>query len=198
MDIDAIVKVGALAAAMLALPKIWQETQGIRFAHRKGSYELARDFIQLVENDGHPLLIEMGYRSLYKSTRVSAPEIVYLLSLPRPSNALSLYTRGKRFLEFTDTVSDQHPRVRFHRNFSRKSIRTLHRVFFLSTYVIFFFIAAAPIIFVHDQIGAINPSFTFSAVCIGANFGFLAFLSLMQFANNLAAERFIKLQASAV
>ena len=197
MDIDAIVKIGALAVALFAIPKIWREIEGLQLTHRRNAFDLARELTQAVTDSRHPLLIEIGYRSLFRKSKLSAPEIVYLLSLPRPSRALQLYSRGYDYLNFVDGVADGNPSV----GFDERCLTHQGRMFFKAAYVIayqVFFIAAVSLILYFKGIfGEINIVSLTLATVSGVVFIVIAFVCLAEFMSVLAAEKFIGLQGEA-
>ena len=196
MDFEALLKIATLVAAIFAIPKILRELSDLKFTRLKSNFSFTRDLVDATAKNPHPLVVEVGYRTIYPGSWLGAPEILYLLSFPRPTKAFRLYNRGKDYLRFVDGVPDSEPSIGFGHDYLKDGYRTFLKRWYLLCYFLFAFLAFSPLVFSKQVISGSWQIATAVAVGVLLVFGWVAAISLGKYASIFASEKFIELQSA--
>lgn len=194
MEIEALLKIATLVAAIFAVPKILRELSDLKFTRLKSNFSFTKDFVETTTANPHPLIVEVGYRTIYPSSSLSSPEILYLLSFQRPTRAFRLFNRGKDYLRFVEGVPDSKSSVGFEEDYLKKSYRTFLKYWYLLCYFVFALLAFTPVIFSKQILTGTWQIAAAVAIGMLAVFGWISAFSLSKYASLFSAEKFIELQ----
>ena len=194
MDVESVLQIVTLVAATIAVPKILRELSDLKFTCLRSNFAFTKDFVEATRNNPHPLMVEVGCRTIYPSSTLSSPEIFYPLSFHRPTRAFRLFNRDEDYLQFVDGGPDSEPRVGFGSAYRKKGYRTMLKVGYSLLYFFFALLAFLPIIFSEQLF--LGSRHVATAVVVGmlVIFGWVAALSLNRYSAIFGAEKCIELQ----
>ncbi|MFL9936912.1 hypothetical protein P0D88_50065 [Paraburkholderia sp. RL18-103-BIB-C] len=147
MDIEIAYKIGALLIGVSGVGKLLYDFQISQRGRMRDEYKFAREFLEEASRNSamHPFLREKGYQAIAGTTRLTADEIEYLLSLKGAPGALKDYILGRYYLghfpQHGDLQIDFKPRYR------KPWPRRLRKWTYTGAYGVLSFVAFVPFIF---------------------------------------------------
>lgn len=199
MEHEGLVKIaGAVVGFCASIYGLRKAILGFAFFKRSGlrkEFKFTKNFLANLKAN-HPYLVEKGFFAITGDASLSAHEIICLLSLPSPTQALRHYSAAKKYLEIKHEKSSQ-PKIDFRKGYSEKKFRRM-KWRYLCLYVIFGFAAGTPLYFAKEL-----STFKFDLqTTLGLVFawilpmGYLAVMFLFESAKIMRAQELIEVQKS--
>ena len=191
MIIDSAFKAATLLVTVLSLPRAILGLEKARRAKLKDDYSRASVLVSVIRDNPHPYLIECGYRSLMGDVGLTSPEIVRLMSLPRPSLAFRQYQKARCFLK---QVKGSPSRFQFCDQYRSKKSRLRAKVKFGSLYLFFAYLAFTPLFFFRQMsplIRTADSGAKVGFVILMLAFGCMAKYAIDRYVGLITAERFL-------
>lgn len=193
-NIDIGLKAIALLSALIGVFQLVRQIGGSRVVSHRSNYAFVQEYITQTKSNPHPLLVEMGYRAIYPHSNLGAPEILYVLSFPRPSRAFQLYQWGRDYLEFVEGVPDSSASVGYGESHKNGDYRNFLKATYFFLYFVLAMIAFAPLVFFGQLLAySLQIAGTLTIFCLVV-FGPFAALCLRRYSSVLSAERFVDIQ----
>ncbi len=192
VDAELLLKIGSIVIAILGIWKLFLEVGNWNKSKLREEYSFAKDFFAELkaQPDMHSFVKEKGYQALSSSDYFTLEEATYLLSFDHPAQMLRRYVAAKDYLHF-DINNSLEP-IQFTGWHRHKVWRKITLWGYVAFYVIFSFLAAAPLILLQyfSSLGqAVTTLFTTLPI-----FGFCAYLFLRIAYQTIAAEKVIEKQ----
>lgn len=194
-NIDTILKLIALIAAVIGLPRIVEELTNLKRSRHREEFEFIKEFItELKSTDpAHPFVIEKGYLAISGDDTLTASEIAYLFSLKSPGQALRKYAKARKYLEFKESPAGAGAKIEFRKQYTDGKRKWLKKLY-VGCYGVFACFAFAPLLFAKDVFGS-NWQVALAIVALFlVVFGTLAYSFLTDYARILRGEELVGLQ----
>ena len=151
MEYEGFLKIaGAAVGFCVSIYGLRKAILSFAFFKRSGlrkEFKFTKNFLANLKSN-HPYLVEKGFFAITGDASLSAHEIICLLSLPSPTQALRHYSAAKKYLEIKNEQACQ-PKIDFRKTYSEKKFRWM-KGWYLCLYVIFGFAATAPLYFAKE------------------------------------------------
>ncbi len=110
-------------------------------------YKFAKEFLNDISSKVkmHSFAIEKGYKALAGSSRISADEVAYILTLKNPVDFLQDYVYSRIFLNHISRDSSN--KVTFKKKYESEKTRKLFKIWYMAVYAITAYIAISPAVF---------------------------------------------------
>lgn len=199
MDYEGFLKfVGAAVGFVASIYALRKAILGFTFFKRSGlrkDFKFTKSFLANLKSN-HPYLVEKGFFAITGDASLSALEIICLLSLPSPTQALRYYSAAKKYLEIKAENSG-HPKINFRKTYSEKKFWWM-KGWYLALYVIFGFAATAPLYFA-KEFSAFKLDLQTEIGLILAwilPMGYLSVAFLLESAKIMGAEKLLEMQSA--
>jgi hypothetical protein len=194
MDFELITKIVALGGSVYAFYKKIIVDFGIsKKSQLREEFTFIKEFITDLKSDTHPFLIEKGYYAITGDSSLTAKEIIYLLSLPSPAQALKKYSISRYYIEFKEATPDKEARVVFRYKYTKR-YRKWIKVFHILVYIFFAVLAVTPVLFAKDIFGTnLQAAFVFIPIAL-ISFGSLAYQSVAEYGRILRGEELVDMK----
>lgn len=112
-------------------------------------YKFAKEFMQDTrEEDLQPFVLEKGYQALAGTTKVTASEVSYIISLKNPAQSLKDYILAKKYLTHSELRGKLE--IDFKPKYKSKWSRYWRMCFYLSSYLLLAVLALSPLLIGKD------------------------------------------------
>ena len=147
MDIEIASKIGALLIGVCGVGKLLYDFQSSQRGRMREEYRFAREFLEDASRNSamHPFLREKGYQAIAGTTRLSADEIEYLLSLKGAPGALKDYILGRYYLAHFPQHGDL--QIDFKPRYKKALPRRLRKWAYTAAYGVLSFAGFVPFVF---------------------------------------------------
>lgn len=189
-NIDTILKLIGLIAAVIGLPRILEELTNLKRSRHREEFKFIKEFITEL-GTAHPFVIEKGYLAISGDDTLTAKEIAYLFSLKSPGQALRKYTKARKYLEFQESTAGA--TIEFRQQYTDGK-RTWLKKLYVGCYGVFASFAFAPILFAKDVFGSDWQVALAIVALFLVVFGTLAYSFLTDYARILRGEELVVLQ----
>jgi hypothetical protein len=194
MDLETVIKVITLVAAMIGAGKIFYDADTGRRTRNREEYLFAKKF--LLELHGapplHPFLKEKGYQAIAGDSNVTSAEVEYLLSLQHPDTALRDYVLGKNYVEHLP--KDGNHEMAFRGRYRHTWYRGWLKIFYFIMYFVSIFFALVPFLFFRELFKAPTKSPAPIIILCILVFGPMAWFMLREITRIVRAERLVQRQ----
>lgn len=194
--LDLVMKLAGLLAGVFATYKAAFDLMSGRKPRLREEYEFVRKFITEFgeKPEAHPYIVERGFHAITGHTKLTAPEIRYLLTFPSPMRAVRKCVAGRRYVDF-DAANE---RFRFDKKFEKASDRAWTKRINVAGYIVFGMIAFAPLFFAPKLLSSVTIGTVMFFVAFVGSFGALALQNLNEYWNARSGEELIAMQAELV
>jgi hypothetical protein len=170
--------------------KTFTEFNGHKRTNLREDYKTSDEVIKdLMRNDSlHPIVIEKGLRTIAGTNQLSAVEIIYLISLERPSRKVDLYMKSEELLVFDE---NKEVAISFKKEYQHLLYRRLREFFSIILYGICFLFLFGAIFFHKTYLEVVSPEIFIVALVFSI---FIGWGSIKKFASIKFAEELVENQ----
>lgn len=191
MGMEFIAKLIAVAGSVFALYKVIVEFVISKKSRLREEFKFIKEFIDELESDTHPFIIEKGYLAITGDTTLRAPEITYLLSHSSPAEALKKFSVARKYLEFKEACENQSANIKFRNKYTASKRKWVKRRN-VASYILFATLAFAPIAFVSEIVGSNWQAGLVLIAMSLCSFGPLAYISIAEYGRVLRGEELVE------